>query len=246
MLPCSRCHSPLQHILVSPEDISSIYFILNIIQTSIVAVSDDGMTLRLEGFEVVHHTAAEECCAVFECRLVDYHLCTLRLDALHDALYSRLAEVVGVRLHGESVHADHTGVHFCAVLVVFAIAVPSSLAQHSVGDVVLACAVALYDCLDEVLWYVGVVGKQLLRVLRQTVAAVAERWVVIVGADAWVETYAVDDCLCVETLHLGVCVELVEVAHAQCQIGIGEEFHRLCLLHAHEERVDVLLQRALL
>ena len=66
------------------------------------------------------------------------------------------------------------------------------------------------------------------------------------GADARVETYAVDDCLCVKTLHLGVCVELVEVAHAQRQISVGEELHRLSLLHTHEERVDVLLQSAFL
>ncbi len=50
----------------------------------------------------------------------------------------------------------------------------------------------------------------------------------------------------VKSLHLGIRVQLVEVAHAQRQIGVGEELHRLSLLHTHEQRGDVLLQCTLL
>ena len=50
----------------------------------------------------------------------------------------------------------------------------------------------------------------------------------------------------IQSFHLGVGVKLVEVAHAQRQIGVGEEFHRLSLLHTHEQRGDVLLDGTLL
>ena len=46
-------------MLISSEYISCINLILYIIQTSIVAVCDDGMTLRLEGFEVVLNAASK-------------------------------------------------------------------------------------------------------------------------------------------------------------------------------------------
>ena len=61
-----------------------------------------------------------------------------------------------------------------------------------------------------------------------------------------VETHAVDDLLGVEAFHLGVGVELVEVADAQGEVGVGEEFHGLGFGGAHEEGVDVGLERALL
>ena len=73
-------------ILISSKNISSIYLILYIIQTSIISVGNDGMALLLKGFEIVYHPTAEECCALFQRWLIDYHLGTLSLDALHDAL----------------------------------------------------------------------------------------------------------------------------------------------------------------
>lgn len=51
--------------LVSSENIASIYFILHIIQTSIVAVGNDGLALWFEGKKVVDYFAAEEGGAIF-------------------------------------------------------------------------------------------------------------------------------------------------------------------------------------
>ena len=51
---------------------------------------------------------------------------------------------------------------------------------------VFAGVVSADDGLDEGLGHVGVVGQQLFGVFGQAVAAVAETWVVIVGADAGV------------------------------------------------------------
>ena len=60
-------------------------------------------------------------------------------------------------------------------------------------------------------------------------------------ADAGVEAHTIDYSLRVETLHLGICIELVEVAHAQCEVGVGKELHRLSLLDTHLEHGHILL-----
>ena len=80
--------------LVPAEDISCINLLLYIIQTSIVAVGDDGMALCLEGFEVVLYSATEESTTLFQGWLIDDYLCPLCLDALHDSLNGTLTEVV--------------------------------------------------------------------------------------------------------------------------------------------------------
>ena len=118
--------------------------------------------------------------------------------------------------------------------------------MYAVGDEVFARSVGVDDGTHEVLRHVLVVGQELLGVLRQAVAAVSERGVVVHVADAGVETHAVDDLLRVEAFHFGIGVELVEVADAQGEVGIGEKFHGLGFGGAHEEGVDVGFERALL
>lgn len=92
--------------LVSSKDISCIYLILYIIQTSIVAVSDDGMALCLESCQIIDYLATKEGAAVFQCRLVDDNLCALCLDTFHDSLNGRLAEVVGVGFHRQTIDTN--------------------------------------------------------------------------------------------------------------------------------------------
>ena len=67
--------------------------------------------------------------------VVHHHGHALGLDALHDALHARCAEVVGARLHREAVHARH---QFGLALVDLA---PHHL-QHLVGDEVFAGTLA--------------------------------------------------------------------------------------------------------
>ena len=92
--------------LISSEDVSCIYLILNIIKAGIISVGDDGIGLCLDLGEVVNNEAAEEGTAVFKGWFIDDNIGTLCLDALHDTLYGRLAEVVGVGLHGEAIDTD--------------------------------------------------------------------------------------------------------------------------------------------
>ena len=63
-------------------------------------------------------------------------------------------------------------------------------------------------------------------------------------SDARVETYAVDYLTGVESLHLSVGVQLVEVSHAQREVGIAEQLDRLGLGGVQVQRRDILLYRA--
>ena len=112
------------------------------------------------------HLGAEELRRV-QRGLVDYHGHAFGLHALHDALDGARAEVVGVGLHRQAVRA-HDRLRLALVD-----AVPHHL-QYLVGHEVLAGAVGLHDGLDQVLRHAPVVGQQLVGVLGQAVAAVAE------------------------------------------------------------------------
>ena len=206
------------------EDVAGVHARGDVGQIGAGAVGQDGVGKALELGQVVDHAAAEEGSAVVEGGFVDNHRGAFGLDALHHALYRRLAEVVGVRLHRKPVNA------YCHRVL----GGPAGHFQNLIGNEILAGAVALHDGAHHVLRNVGIVGKQLLRVLWKAVAAVAERWVIIMCADARVEAYALDNGAGVEALYLGIGVELIEVAHPQGQISVGEELHRLGLLHAHK------------
>ena len=187
--------------LVSFKQISGIHLLRHIIQRRVVAVSNDGVTLRLEGHEVIDHHAPEEGGAVFERRLIDDYGGAFGLDALHDALDGGLAEVVRAGLHREAVDADGDFVLLCGVPgVLAAIAVVAGLLEDAVGDEVLARAIALHDGLDEVLGDVGVIREELLGVLREAVAAISKTRVIVVRADARVQANAVDDVARVQAL----------------------------------------------
>ena len=111
----------------------------------------------------------------------------------------------------------------------------AGLTQHLVGNEVLTGAVALDNGGHHVLGNIGIVGQQLFGVLRQTVAAIAEAGVIIVGTDTGVEADTRNDSLGVETLDLGIGVEFVEVADTESEVGVGEQFHGLGLSHTHQK-----------
>ena len=187
----------------------------------------------------------EEGCSIFEGWLVNNDIGAFGLDALHDALDGALAEVVGVGLHRQAIDTD--GDIFLRALTPVAISgIIAGLAEYLVGNEVLTGAIALDNGGHHVLGHIGIVGQKLLGVLGEAVAAIAKTWVVVVGADTGVETDARDNSLGVETLDLGIGVELVEVAYAKGKVGVGEEFHGFCFCHSHEQGVDIFFYRTLL
>ena len=81
------------------------------------------------------------------------------------------------------------------IAVGIGIAVIACLLEYGISNIVLSGTVALYDCLNQVLWNIGIVCQELLGILWQAITTIAEAWVVVMGTDSWVETYAIDDCL---------------------------------------------------
>ena len=119
-------------------------------------------------------------------------------------------------------------------------------AKHGVGNVIFAGAIRIHYGGNHTLRHFGIVCQQLFGVFGQTVAAVAKRGVIIVCANARVEPHARNNGFRVQSLHIGISVELVEIRHTECQIGVGKQFHRLCLFQAHKQGVDVFLNGTLL
>lgn len=105
------------------------------------------------------HLGAEELRRV-QRGLVDHHGHALGLHALHDALDGARAEVVGVRLHRQAVHAQDR------LRLALVHAVPHHL-QHLVGDEVLAGAVGIQDGLGQVLRHALVVREGCLMFLME-------------------------------------------------------------------------------
>ena len=227
------------------EDVAGVDLCPHVVQAWVVAVGDDGLRAALELRQVVDHHAPEERAAVLQRRLVDDQRRALGLYPLHHALDAALPEVVAAGLHRQAVHADDglvlpRGVPLPVVLV------RSGHFQDLPGDEVLPRAVALHDGRHHVLRHVLVVRQELLSVLGEAVAAVAERRVVVVRADPRVKAHAPDDGRGVEPLDLRVGVQLVEVAHPEREVCVREQLDRLGLLKPHVKRRDVLLYGTLL
>jgi len=72
--------------------------------------------------------------------------------------------------------------------------------------------------------YITVVGEELFGVFGQAVAAVAERGIVVVVADARVEADPLDDLLGIQPVRGSVGVQFVEEGNAHGEVGVGEGF----------------------
>ena len=103
---------------------------------------------------------------------INYHGCSLSLDALHDTLDRTLAEVIAVALHGQTIHTDSDCLFLILIeLILCIVAVVASQLQNTIGDEVLTGSVALDDSFNQILRHICIVSQQLLGVFRQAVAA---------------------------------------------------------------------------
>ena len=61
----------------------------------------------------------------------------------------------------------------------------------------------------------------------------------------WIKSNAFNDGAGVESFHLSIGIELVEVADAQGEVGVGEELDGLGLFHSHKKGRDVFFDGTL-
>lgn len=182
----------------------------------------------LECGEVAHNPGAEEL-GVAHGWFVYHDLNALGLDPLHNALDRGLAEIVRARLHHQAEHPDLAGTQ----------------RDDLVGQEVLAGAVGVDDRADQVLRHFGVIRQQLLGVLGQAVAAIAEAGVVVVRTDTRIEPDAHDHLARIHAARDAIAVELVEESDAHGEVGVGEQLDCLGLVGIGEQDFDVVLLGAL-
>ena len=96
------------------------------------------------------------------------------------------------------------------------------------------------------MWDGAVIGQQLFGILWQAVTTLAKGWVVVVTANARIESDTLDDLACVQAVSGGVGVQLIEVGHSHGKVGVGEELDSLGFGVASEQRWNILLNGALL
>ena len=96
---------------------------------------------------------------------------------------------------------------------------------------------------DKVLRHIGIIGQKLLRILRQTITAVAEALVIVVAADTRIQADAVDDLLRVQSLHFRIGIQFVKIRHTQGQVCIGKKFHCLCFCKSYNQCVNIFFER---
>lgn len=132
-----RAHNRSPAPLVPLKQIPRIHPVRRVRELVASAVGNDHVAAGLEGLQVVGHLGAEELRRV-QRGLEDHHGYALCLHALHDALDGARAEVVGVGLHRQAVHAHDW------LLLAGVDTIPDHL-RYFVGGKVLAGAVGLFQ-----------------------------------------------------------------------------------------------------
>ena len=149
------------------EQILCVDLILNVIQNLVIPVGNDHIRTILECLKVINHKRSEERLAIFQRWLVDNHSSTLGLDPLHDTLNTTLPEIITIALHRQTIDTDRDW-----ALLLFiphigsAISVVPCLFQYLICNEIFSCPVRFHNSLNQILRYILVISKKLLRVLR--------------------------------------------------------------------------------
>ena len=220
-------------LLIPPKKIPRINFFGHVAEhVRVKTVGQDDVRLSLKLLRIINNLAVEKLAAISQGGLVNDNRDAHRQNSFHDVLDGGGAEVVAVALHCQTIHAYGTRV----------------AADDLVRDEFLSDGVGFDDGFNHGLRDVFIVGEELLGILGQAITSVSERGVVVVGANSWVHTYAVDNHLRVQAFDLGIGVKLVEVADPDCEIGVGEKLDgfRFCKVRKQNGNVLRALSRALL
>ena len=220
---------------VSEIQVACVDLVHHIGQIIMIAVGNDHIASALERLQIAHHDAVEEM-LFLHCRFVHDDLHAFGFDALHHALNAALAEIIAARLHRQAVHADNRP----------RILRKTCANQNPLGNKVLAGTIGVDDRTDDVVGHVVVVGQKLLGILGQTVAAVSKGRIVVMAADARIQTHAFNDGLRIQPAHLRIGIQLVKEGYTQRQIRIGKELDGFRFCQTGKEHRNVLLERAFL
>ena len=129
---------------ISAEEISGIYFILNVVKRRIITIGDDASAHFLELLEVVDNLRTEECAAVFQRRFVDDNGSAFSFNAFHDTLDAALPEIVTITLHCKTIDTDDDLLLFIWIEIL-ASSVCASNFKDSLSDEILPGPIAFYD-----------------------------------------------------------------------------------------------------
>ncbi|ODA40162.1 hypothetical protein DSBG_3019 [Desulfosporosinus sp. BG] len=181
---------PSISILISLEDVSCVHLNLYIIQTSIITVCNNRIATLLKLIQVIDDYAAEEGGTIFQSWLVDNHSRAFSFDTLHNTLNGALAEVIGIRLHGQTENTDDHRFFLALVIeVILVISIIPSHLKNTICNEIFSRSVALHNGFNKILRHISVIGHKLFRIFRQTVTAISEGRIVVVTADTRIKAH---------------------------------------------------------
>ena len=158
-----------------------------------------------------------------------------------------LAEIIAVGFHRQPINPNDTWMLVGGIKIAMPVVVVITChSQHSIGNKILPRPVTLHDGFNQVLRHILVVCQQLFCVFWQAVTAVTERRIVVMRADSRIEAHAVNNRFGVQPFHLGVRVQLVEIAHAKRQIRVGKQLDRFRFRQTHDAHFYLLFERTFL
>ncbi len=194
--------------------ISCIYLVPYIGQFAGIAVCYDAVTFLREFFKILIYQRAEK--FLFLQRRFIYDDCgAFCFQPFHNSLDGALAEVIGVGFHRETVDTYGYFPAACRICIPGTVFIESCFFQNAFCNEILAGTVGFYDGFYDVFRDIFVVSQELLGVLGQTVAAVAEGRIVVVAADSGVKAYAQDNLIGVEAMDFRIGVQFVEEADTE-------------------------------
>lgn len=71
------------HQSIPTIQIPGIHLLLHIIQTAVIPVRDNSLTQLFKLLQIIYHSASKERTSILQCRLINNHRCTFRLNTLH-------------------------------------------------------------------------------------------------------------------------------------------------------------------
>ena len=107
---------------------------------------------------------------------------------LHDTQNGTLSEIVAVARHCETVNSNDSYLILVGIETVVCLITTGTL-EDSIFDVIFSSAIALHNSTNQFFWYIVVVGKQLLGVLKETVTSIDETGVILVRTNTRGKAY---------------------------------------------------------
>ena len=106
----------------------------------------------------MEHKTAEDSRTILKSRLKDHNLRSLSPNTLHHTLNRTLTEIVAVAFHRKSIY-PYNSLFLFVYIPTAVLLIASGNFKHAVCYKIFTCTICLYDCFDQILWYIFIIRQ---------------------------------------------------------------------------------------